>query len=397
MGEIAIIHMDLMSKGGGEAVAMNVLEALEDHHELRLIALREPDLDELNAYFGTEVEDVEIEVAGWLGPTLYERFGLRFYVLANALLGRYARRRAEDVDLLVSTINELALASPSVHYVHFPFDWQMNLDNREDIFHPTVDDLHERLASHVAGVDEDQMAGNTLLANSGWTADAVEEAYGCRPEILHPPVDTRGFTNRAWDEREEGFVSIGRIEKSKRIVEMIEIVDGVRARGHPVHIHFVGPTVDGEYRRRIEAMAHERDHVFLEGELPRRELVDLICSHRYGLHGKEYEHFGMAVAEIAAGNAIPFIPANGGQSSIVSDLEALSYTDVADAVDKIVRVIDDPALQAELREPFGPKEIRRRFGRERFQRDFRRIVRREMGLPVKEEPRSTPQLSKSSV
>jgi glycosyltransferase involved in cell wall biosynthesis len=375
--------MDLMAKGGGEAVAMNVLEALQRDHDVTVLTLTGPDLDELNDYFDTAVEDVTVERAGRLAPWLHDRYGLRYYVLQNALLGRYARRRADDFDLLVSTINELGLESDSVQYVHFPFDWTVSLDNRESIFHPTVeeDSLYERFATLVAGVSREDIQANTLFANSEWTAGVVADAYGTRPEVLHPPVDTREFEDRPWDRREPGFVAVGRIERSKRIAELVEIVDGVRARGHETHLHVVGPTVDEAYRREVEELADDREYVALEGELPREELVELICDHRYGIHGKRFEHFGMAVAELAAGGAIPFVPNDGGQHAIVDGREELLYESPGDAIEKIARVIGDPDLQAELRRPLGPDPIRRRFGRRRFQREIRRAVDEALSVP----------------
>ena len=383
MGEIAVIHMDLMSKGGGEAVAMNVLEALQDDHDLTVLTLTDPDIGELNDYFDTDVNDVTIERAGHLAPWIHDRYGLKYYVLQNALLGRYASRRSDDFDLLVSTINELGLEADSVQYVHFPFDWTVSLDNREHIFHPTVeeDSLYERFATWVAGVDREDIRANTLLANSGWTADVVEDAYGTKPRVLHPPIDTREFEDKPWSEREDGFVTVGRIERSKRIVELIEIVEGVRERGHDTHLHVVGPTVDEEYRREVEAMAANREYVELEGEIPREELVERICSHKYGIHGKEYEHFGMAVAEIAAGGAIPFVPDNGGQHAIVNDREELTYGSLDDAVETVASVVGDETLQRELRRPFGPRPMSRRFGRDRFQREIRRIVTDALDRP----------------
>lgn len=383
MGEIAVVHMNLLSKGGGEAVAMNVLEALQDDHDL---TLTDPDLAELNDYFDTAVDpdSLTVERAGRLAPWLHDRFGLQYYVLQNALLGRYARRHREEFDLLVSTINELGVGPDAVQYVHFPFDWTVSLDDRDHIFHPTVeeDSLYERLAARVASVDLGEIRQNALLANSEWTADVVADAYGTRPRVLHPPVDTREFEDRPWREREDGLVTVGRIERSKRIAELIEITDGVRERGHDLHLHVIGPTVDEEYRREVAAMADDREYVSLEGELPREELVERVCAHKYGIHGKRFEHFGMAVAELAAGGAIPFVPDEGGQHAIVNDRERLLYADVDDAVAKVAAVVDDPALQRDLRAPFGPDAIRERFGRERFRRQFRRVVADALDRPT---------------
>ncbi|WP_247729053.1 glycosyltransferase family 4 protein [Halovivax limisalsi] len=384
MAKIGVVHMDLGSKGGGEAVCMNVLESVQDGHDVTLLTLTEPDLDALNAYFNTAVTDVTVERAGTIAPWVHERYGLTYYILQNALLGRYARNRAAEFDLLVSTINELGLGPDAVQYVHFPFDWTVSLDNREHIFHPTVeaDSFYERLCTTVGEIDLAELRECTLLANSTWTAEVVADAYGAEPRVCYPPVDTAEFDDVPWGEREDGFVAVGRIERSKRIVELIEIVDGVRDRGHDVHFHVVGPTVDEEYRREVAAMAADREYVILEGELPRERLVELICSHRYGLHGKEYEHFGMAVAELAAGGAIPFIPANGGQHDIVGDRSELEYESVADAVERIDRVLSNRALQRELR--IDRAEIERRFGRERFKDEIRAVVAEALGEPVRE-------------
>ncbi|WP_254546544.1 glycosyltransferase family 4 protein [Halomarina pelagica] len=374
MRHIGVVHMDLMAKGGGEAVAMSVLEALQDDYDVTLLTLTDPDFDELNDYFNTAVDDVTVRQAGWLAPMINEWFGLKYYVLQNALLGRYARRHADEFDLLVSTINELGLEADSIQYVHFPFDWTVSLDDREHIFHPTVEDdsPYERLCTWIAGVTRQDIHSNTLFANSPWTADVVEDAYGTRPDVLYPPIDTSDFDPRPWEARERGFVTIGRIERSKRVVEMIEIVDGLRDRGHDVDLHVIGPTVDEEYREEVAALADDREYVELEGEIPREELVERVCTHRFGIHGKRYEHFGMAVAELAAGGTLPFVPSDGGQHVVVRDDERLLYDSVDDAIETIDRVLSDPDLQRDLR--VGPEEIERRFGRERFKEAVRRAV-----------------------
>lgn len=383
MERIAVIHMDLMAKGGGESVAMNVLEALQDDYDVHLLTLTEPDFEDLNAYFNTAVEDVTVDLAGKAIPEAHSRLGLRYYILQNALLSRYARSRADSYDLLFSTINELGLPGNSIAYVHFPFDWNVNLEGRtrDHIFHPTVEEggVYEWLCRSVAGIQRGSVQRSTLLANSEWTASAVESAYGTRPDVVYPPIDTSQFTDRSWTEREQGFVSIGRIERSKRIHELIEIIDQVRERGHDTHLHIIGPTVDSEYCEEVAVMADRRSHISLEGEVSRDSLVEHVCTHRYGIHGKRYEHFGMAVAELAGGGTIPFVPDSGGQSDIVDNRPEQVYTDVEDAVEKISRVLSSPSLQSSLR--MDSDTITERFGRERFQETVRSLVREALGKP----------------
>lgn len=360
--------MDLGSKGGGEAVAMNVLETLQNDHDITLLTLTDPDIVSLNEYFNTDVDPaaLNIERTGILAPTLNQAFGLKYYILQNALLSRYVRRHASEYDLLVSTINELGLETDSVQYIHFPFDWTVCLEEREHIFYPTVEEesLYERLCTAVAGVTKEGIQSHRLFANSQWTADAVEDAYGTTPEVLHPPIDTSEFRDVPWAERESGFVTVGRIERSKRIVKLIKIIDGLRDRDHDVHLHIIGPTVDEEYYEEVAAMAKDRPYIYLEGEISREELVDYICTHRFGIHGKRYEHFGMAVAELAAGGTVPFVPNDGGQDTVVHGDERLQFESLINAIETIEPVLSDEESQRKLRQK--PAEIERRFGRDQF-------------------------------
>ena len=384
--------MDLRSKGGGEAVCMNVLEALQDDYDVTLLTLSDPDIPGLNQYFNTDVEDITVRRAGVLAPLLNRLIGRRRYILQNALLGRYAQRRTEEFDVVVSTINELGLRDDAIQYVHFPFDWTVSLDNREEIFHPTIeeDSLYERLCTSIAGVSLRDVQSSTLLANSPWTASVVEDAYGVEPEVLYPPIDTREFEPRPWATREEGFVTIGRVERSKRVLELIEILDGLRASGFDQHLHVIGPTADSAYGEEVTAAADSRAHVHIEGELPRSELVEMVCTHKYGIHGKEFEHFGMSVAELIAGGTVTFVPDSGGQRTIVAD-DRQRYSSVANAIERIGSVLETEHGGRELRS--GPAAVNERFGRDHFAERIETLVADALSRPPAVSVESTPTAS----
>ncbi|MFC4549766.1 MULTISPECIES: glycosyltransferase family 4 protein [Halorussus] len=371
MARIAVAHTDLMAKGGGEGVCMNVLEALQEDHEVTLLTLTPPDLTELNDYFRTDVRDVAVD-----RPPLVDDFLAWLdnprYNLRNALLNRYVSARRDDFDLAFGTDNELSVAGPLVQYVHTPRFARLVVSKRvgEDSF---ADHAYDRLCWRLGEFDPEEIRGSALLSNSEWMADVVQDAYDARPRVVHPPVDTRGFgeRERPFEEREDGFVTVGRIAGYKNVLEDIEIIDRVRDRGHDVHLHLVGPAYDDEYTRKVKQAATERDYVSVEGELPREEVVETICRHKYGLHGKRHEHFGMAVAELVAGGTVPFVPDNGGQREIVGSDE-LTYSTVEEAVESVDRVLSDSERARELRSESA--EIERRFGRERFQSEVREVV-----------------------
>ncbi|MDA8035532.1 MAG: hypothetical protein M0T71_15445, partial [Actinomycetota bacterium] len=50
---------------------------------------------------------------------------------------------------------------------------------------------------------------------------------GVRPVVLHPPAVCRGG-GQPWDERENGFLCLGRIAPEKEIERVIAILDRVR-------------------------------------------------------------------------------------------------------------------------------------------------------------------------
>ena len=384
MKEIAVAHTDLMAKGGGEGVCMNVLETLQDAYSVTLLTLTEPDLPVLNEYFETGVADVTVRRPR-LAATALSAVDIPLYNLRNALLNRFVLDCEDEFDLVIGTDNEISPTIPSIQYIHTPRFGRLVVSERvgEDSL---VDHVYDRLSYRIGKFDAEAIRESRVLTNSEWMATVVRDVYDVYPEVVYPPVDTRGFEPRPWAERERGFVSVGRLARYKNVETVIRIVDGVRAAGHDVHLHLIGPSYDDEYRRELEAMAAERDYVELDGEMSRPALVEMLCSHRYAIHGKRHEHFGMAVAEFVAAGALPFVPDDGGQREIVDD-PGLRYRTPAEAVEKIDDALSAADGGASLRN--DPGVVAERFGRQRFREEIREIVAAELGeeaKPLQAEP-----------
>jgi glycosyltransferase involved in cell wall biosynthesis len=93
-------------------------------------------------------------------------------------------------------------------------------------------------------------------------------------------------------------------------------------------------------------------------------MARLIVRNRYALHGMADEHFGIAPAELQRAGCITFVPASGGALEIVGNDSNLAYHSVADAVDKIDRMLSDPLLEANLRRAVEARRML--FNEERF-------------------------------
>jgi glycosyltransferase involved in cell wall biosynthesis len=369
MARIAVYH-PIFGTGGGEAVCMNVLEALQDEHEVCLYTLSDIDFRYLNEYFNTSVSsEIKVRSGGSVGTAL-RYFDSAWSTISNqklgrlqaSVFGRLLRSRFSTYDLTVSTFGEFSFDAPSVQYVHYP------MFNRRRI----PESIESRgMLRRVYDEACDILSGNRLrstddivLANSEWTANLTEQVHQVPVELLYPPVDTEGFRPQPWECRAEGFVAIGRLAPSKRIEALIEIVERLHERGHDVPLHIVGPAQNKEYYESVRTRVAGNDRIRLEGRVNRERLIEFVCSHK---------HFGIVVAEFVAGGAIPFVHDSGGQREIVDKEEPLCYRSIPDAVEKIERVLTDPDEQMRIKRSLP--DIRARFGKERFKREFRHIVR----------------------
>jgi glycosyltransferase involved in cell wall biosynthesis len=342
MARVAVLHNTLDGRGGADAVCLHVCEALQSVHDVTLLTLSRSSLAELNALFDT---DADVRVRRPPGTALVcrgfdalpDRYGPQL-AARSVLLRRLFAPHAADFDAAVSTANEFALPLPSLQYVHFP---QFNRRHAPAGETPRLDALWSRLA----GVADRRLPADArLLANSAWTADAVEAIYGRRPDVLHPPVDPVP-NPRPWAEREAGVVVLGRLAPDKRPLRAIDVVDGVRARGHDLHLHLVGSssTIYPDYTRRVAAAAADRSYVHLDRDAPRERVTELLATHRYGLNCKPEEHFGMAVAEYVAAGMVAFAPAAGGQREVLAGRSDRLFDSTPDAVATIAAAIEGDA------------------------------------------------------
>jgi len=364
------VQADLSRLGGGQVVCMNVIESLQREHEVEVLTASSVDIEDLNEHANTSVEDLSVKKLGTI-PQLFNKYrGDRFVLLEVALINRYAKRLSQEYDLLISTVNELSLPGPAVQYIHVPqFDRQSVPGEEVDT---AVYSLYNQVCKWLAQYREEEVAQSELLANSNWTADVTERIYEVQPEVLYPPIDNQFRSARPWNRREDGFVAVGRIEATKNYERLITIVDMLRERGYSMHLHIVGPADSDEYASHIKELVEEREYIQYEGKVSRERLFELLSGHKFGLHGKDYEHFGMAVAEMVAAGEIPFIPRNGGQQEIVNNDARLLYESEEAAVGKITSVLDNPHKQEAIRQELP--DVEQRFSRDRFKKQVETTV-----------------------
>jgi len=365
---VLMVQPSINPPGGGNAVACWMLEALRTDYALSLLTRLAPDLDRANRVFGTSLTKDDVTVV--MAPP---SSGAHLALLRDHRLLIRARRRASSYDVVITAHNESDLGPRGIQYVHFPKLLAERPDAGLRWFQgPRAVATYQTLCAIVTGFRSARMRRNITLVNSDWTGRLVRARHGIEPITLSPPA-VGPFPDVPWRERRQAFVCVGRIAPEKRLESVIEIVARVR-RDHPdVTLHIAGNADDRAYLARITAAVEaHRDWVTLALDLPRAQLLRLMASCRFGIHGMRDEHFGMAVAELLCAGTIPFAHHSGGPIEILGDDRRLLYESDDDAVERIGRVIADDALVEQLRASLAGRAAQ--FSSEAFVHAFQRIV-----------------------
>lgn len=355
--KVGIAH-PCLARGGSEARVMWGIEALKKDYDISLITASNVDLDILNKFYSTSVNDNEITSRQAPIPSLLKRVS-GAAALRGALFQRFCRRIAGDFDILISAYNLCDFGVPAIHCLaDFSGDNEIRIS-----LHPLPpgkgnviyrDNLLRKCYLRFSKLFAAPSGRNffsgedIILANSNWTANLIRKKYGAEVDTLYPPV-TDEFPLVPIEEKEVGFVCIGRVFPEKRIERLIDILKGVRNRGHDIHLHVIGKITNSAYGKKIRQLCyHHREWIIAEGSCFGEEKQNLLTGHKFGIHACQGEAFGIGVAEMVKAGCIVFTPGEGGQSEIVNH-QSLLYDSLDDAIDKIDTVLQQPKLQSLLR------------------------------------------------
>jgi glycosyltransferase involved in cell wall biosynthesis len=372
---VLIVQPSFQGPGGGNAVAAWMLAALSGRHQLGTLSWSELDINEMNRMHGTSVnhDDLLVEsLPAWIrvaGDTVPLPIGAVKY----AVLLRRAKQLASRYDLCVSACNEADFGTPGIQYVHYPFYQRPRpLAEQRWLHRLPVLPLYYWCVERLAQFSMARMKQNVTLANSDWTRGLLQRLHGIEARTLYPPVNVQ-FPDVHWSARVNGFLCVGRLSPEKNLDRVIDIVAGVRQHAPDVTLCLAGTPGPKKYcdhiRQRVSAAG---GWVSVRENLSHQELRALIPIYRYGIHGMPIEPFGMAPAEMAAAGCIVFVPNDGGQIEIVNSDPRLVYHATSDAIDRIIRILENPVEQHAVRNVLMSRA--QMFAVERFVSAFREIV-----------------------
>ena len=365
--------------GGSEAPALWTIEALKKDYDVTLISMGGVDLERLNAYYGTSFAPGDFSLQRVPLPVGL-RSTTKFAGLKGRFLNRYVRRVAPQFDVLISSYGPMDFGKPGLQMIadfSFVEDWRLELNPsfrtwKAWFYGDTlVRSVYLRLCDCIARVRPEAWKQNLTLANSAWSADRLFHKYGIPSQVVYPPV-AMDFPSIPYAERDQGFICLGRVSPEKCVHSVIAILQKVRERGHDVHLHILGGIDDSDYAKKVRRLAEQfREWVFLEGWTLGERKRELLAGHRFGIHARPNEPFGIAVAEMVQAGCVVFVPNEGGQVEIVNH-PALTYANEADAIEKIDAILTHEAQQEKLRNHL--RQGSNSFSVQTFVESMRRVV-----------------------
>ena len=346
-----------IGNGGSEATAMWVLRALQDDFEVNLVSASPVDFNKLNKIYEAQVDPKKIKLIQAPRIPLVKR-GDQLVALQHAVFQRYCRRIANQFELCISSYNFVDFGKPGIQLVG---DLSFNEHLRKEFYVLGDERFRHRanlLRKSYLGIKKCinpekipyHRRGDMVLANSQWTASQLEKHCALKDvDVLYPPVSSSLLTGEAEVKRNPfGFCYIGRIVPEKEIVDIITILDWVRAMGYPVELDLAGNTHQSSYEKKITEMASARSWINDLGYLAGDEKRATLYRNSFGIQACRCESFGIATAELALGGCLPFVPVNCGPAEIVPFPE-LQFHSRDDAIDKIIHLLELPSKCRHLR------------------------------------------------
>lgn len=385
--KILFVQPSVSPPGGGNGVAAWMLEALAPRADVTLLSMAPFKAEETDRYYGTHLSPHRITniVYGTQVMEILAKLPIPTALLRLHLMMRGARQHARgDYDLICSAFDEQDFGRPCIEYIHYPWNLYPRPDAppnwNESQLLGYVLKVYNWFCRQLSGFRVKDRPRNLTLVNSHWTGRKTQQVYAGNPfHVLYPPALAE-IVEDDRSRREARFLSIGRVAPSKEWEKLIDIVAALRRRGHDVGLTLAGSrdcrVYEETIRRRI---AEEGDWVRLITDFSRDDMLELMKTHRYGLHGMRDEHYGMAVAELLLGGCLTMVPNDGGQVEIVTD-PRLRYETPGEAAEKWHTVLSDPALEAQLLA--DQLASREKLTKERFLKEFDAIVDRCLEVGV---------------
>lgn len=346
--------------GGGDLLPLAFAEELQDASRVTMAVDSLPGFRRASDAFGIRLDPARVSVV----PLFPDSYSGKVHTHWHSLLRNFRLKRlARKADVCISAANLTDFGRPAHHFVNLlagidPRLPQVAAGDGGGAPAPFWKGLRRQFVESVGRPLSGSRSKRALVLdprervypNSCYVRDILLRFYGpFDASVFYPP--TLFSPHRADVPRQPlRCLCLGRISPSKRIPDIIEIVDRARRISHAdLRLVVAGPIAPGSREAAFLERAaasnpwlEVRDGVFGDAK------EELLLSSTFAIHARRDEEFGIAVSEYLVAGLLPVVPGEGGSNEIVGTPE-LAYQTIDGAADILARLATDTAFRERCR------------------------------------------------
>ncbi|HJR85108.1 MAG TPA: glycosyltransferase family 4 protein [Nitrososphaeraceae archaeon] len=383
MKRIKLIHEDLNAGGGAERLAAASLEVLSELDlSVDLVTFTKPNWNQLERIFGiTKLRKyvnnvIRADISSLLDEKNKASVNNDYDIVMNA-----------HGDILPSNMFGVRKEN-LITYCHYPlvpelirsFKYDTVLRNYLKMCDYKFESL-DKLRTKALQVYNQMMNNSTVVTNSIFSSKAVKLYYPrTDPLIIYPPIDIDYFSRAVSSEgRENRIVVLGRFNPDKNIELALEVAKVLKGMNTKFEMSIVGnlsriyyPYFN--YLQKLIKVNGLSNMVDLKTNVDINDLLTLFGKSKVLFHPTIGEPFGMCIAEAMSAGLVPVVPSFGGNTEFVP--RSLRYSNQRQAAKIILK-----SMNASLRQRFSLSNSVKKFGKERFKDNLKRLLSEKVVAP----------------
>lgn len=358
MKKVLIYHRRSNLLLGGDCfLLLYFTAAFQKTCKVTLFLNQELDIGYLAQLFDVDIDFEQLKIVRSIPPPRWLRFCKS---LGNFISARQLKGIAKNADICISTLNIVDFGKPGHHFIcafsgiegkAFQ-DFVNHVRTRTGLrlFGRKISTwLMENLVKPLWGIRPTQKIINSpderIYPNSRYVETVMQEYFGTFNSTVFYPPTTAEFTRQDIQRDPWKIVYVGRLYPSKRITDIIAIVENARKfSGKDLQLDIAGELPTIPYSDTLRQMAAEQTWLHLVGPVYGKDKEALLLSATYAIHAERDEAFGINITEYLKAGIIPIVPAEGGAYE-VADNQQLAYHTNQEAAQILARLLDDGSFR----------------------------------------------------
>lgn len=319
--DIAISHNNLNKFGGGEKVAITLIDELyKQGHSITIYTNQNPLKKEIESFYNIKIDDIN-----FINVNPVKTFKRAYY--ADYILSKRLSN-VKDYDIIIDTSSNGFYPIKNKNakvlcYVHFPMLKKPN----SPLLKLYLSLIYYKIGYSYKNYDK-------VIANSNFSKNYIEMnllEYNQDIEVIYPPVTLLHSPNdfkELLKYKENQILVVGRFAPEKKILFLIEQFKKIHNYNKNYKMHIVGSpsTYHNDYFKKIKDDSRGYP-IEIHNKITKDELDELYKKSQIYWHAKGYkesdpvmhEHFGITTVEAMNNGCIPIVINKGGQKEIVDN------------------------------------------------------------------------------